>query len=177
MKKDEKIIKEATREDQQALVAVENNEKTEVMLRGHKLMIGWMHPATADWISALMTKDGDENKVLAKCAALIRLNGFWKCHLLYWWVWRWYYYIRQYTSEEMTELFEVAQKKTVRQEAPAYLNAMILLTALSTARKQMTKEEARRILQEPRSANDGKSPKSTESTQAPSSSSASPSAE
>ncbi len=172
-----KPIKEATREDSQALMAVTRNEKTVVELRGHKLKIGWMHPATADWISALMTKDGDDNKVLAKSAALIRLNGFWKSHLFYWCVWRWYYYIRQYTSVELTPLFEVAQKKTVSQAAPAYLNATILLTALSTTKKQMTKAEAERILREPPTDSGGKSPRSTASTRGRSGSSASPSAE
>jgi len=177
VKKKTKPIQEATREDEQALVSVVENEKTEVLLRGHRLKVGWMHPATADWISALMTKDGDENKVLAKCAALIRLNGFWKCHLFYWCVWRWYYYIRQYTSAELTPLFEVAQKKTAQEAAPAYLNATILLTALSTTKKQMTKAEAERTLRALRTDNDGKSQKSTASTQARSRSSASPSAE
>lgn len=147
---------EATREDEQALVSVTENEKTEVTVRGHRMSIGWMHPATADWISALMSKDGDENKVLAKCAALIRLNGFWKCHLLYWFVWRWYYYVRQYTSLELMPLFDVAQKKTASEAGPAYLNAMILLAALSTTKKQMTKKEAERTLQELRTARDGK---------------------
>lgn len=176
MGKKRKAISEATHEDEQALVSVVENEKTEVELRGHRIRIGWMHPGTADWVSALMSKDGDEDKVLAKCAALIRLYGFWKSHLLYWFVWRWYYYVRQYTSIELTPLFEVAQKKTAAEAAPAYLNAMIFLTALSTTKKQMTKEEARRTLQELRTASDGKSPRSTASTRDRSESSASPSA-
>ena len=162
MAKKKKIIQEATHEDEQALMSVVNNEADVVELRGHRIKVRWMHPSVGDWVTRLMTKDGDDAKVLCKSAALIRLNGFWKCHLLYWWVWRWYYYVRQYTSEELTPLFEMAQKKTVQQDAPAYLNAMILLTALSTARKQMTKEEARRTLQELRMASDGKSPRSTE---------------
>ena len=156
MKKDEKKIKDATREDEQALVAVENNVKTEVLIRGRRISVGWMHPATMDWVSALMSRDGDENKSLAKCAALIRLNGFWRSHLFYWIVWRWYYYVRQYTSLELTPLFEEAQKKTAAEVAPAYLNATILLTALSTMKKQMTKAEAERTLQELRTDNDGK---------------------
>lgn len=156
------MIKDATHEDEQALVSVVENEADIVEVRGRKVKVRWLHPAVGDWVTKLMTKDGDDAKVLCKSAALIRLNGFWKCHLLYWFVWRWYYYIRQYTSEELTALFELAQKKTVHQEAPAYLNAMILLAALSTARKQMTKREAERTLQELRTAKDGKSPKSTE---------------
>lgn len=177
VKRKDKALEEATREDEQALVSVTENEKTVVMVRGHKMKVGWMHPATADWISSLIVKDGGDNKVLAKSAALIRLNGFWKSHLFYWFVWRWYYYVRQYNSMELTPLFEEAQKKTAAEAGPAYLNATILLTALSTTKKQMTKREAERTLQELRLAKDGKLPKSTESTQVPSSSSASQSAE
>lgn len=161
-KKNEKIIKEATREDAQSLVSVVRNEADEVLLRGKTIKVKWLHPSVGDWISALMSKDGDDGKVLSKAAALIRLNGFWKCHLLYWIVWRWYYYIKQYNASELEPLFEMAQKKTAQEEAPAYLNATILLTALSTTRKQMTKAEAERTLQELRSGNDGKSPKSME---------------
>lgn len=176
MAKKKNVINEATREDEQALVAVVENEADIVELRGRRLKVRWMHPATADWISSLMSKDGDDDKVLAKCAALIRLNGFWKAHLLYWWVWRWYYYVRQYNSQELVPLFETAQKKTQSQAAPAYLNATILLTALSTTKKQMTKAEAERTLRELRMDKDGKSRRSTASTQAPSESSASQSA-
>lgn len=159
MVKKTKVIKEATREDEQALVSVVENDADIVEVRGRRIKVRWLHPAVGDWVTKLMSRDGDDAKVLCKSAALIRLNGFWKCHLFYWVVWRWYYYIRQYTSEELTALFEMAQKKTVRQEAPAYLNAMILLAALTTARKQMTKKEAERTLRELRSDNDGKSPK------------------
>lgn len=166
VKKKNKPISEATREDEQALLSVVENDADVVEVRGRKIRVRWIHPATADWISALMTRDGDENTVLAKCAALIRLNGFWRSHLFYWLVWRWYYYVRQYTSAELTPLFEVAQKKTAQEAAPSYLNATILLTALSTMKKQMTKAEAARTLRELHSGSDGKSPKSTESTQA-----------
>lgn len=172
-----KRIEEATHDDEQALVSVVENEKDIVEVRGRKMAVRWLHPAVGDWVSALMVKDGDDAKILCKAAALIRLNGFWKCHLLYWLTWRWYYYVRQYNALELTPLFEVAQKKTASEEAPAYLNATILLTALSTTRKQMTKEEARRTLQELRGGSDGKSRRSTASTPAPSPSSASPSAE
>ena len=150
MKKEEKVVKDVTREDEQALLDVMENSYDIVEVRGRKLKVRWLHPAVTDWISSLIERDGDENKVMAKCAALIRLNSFWRCHLLYPFVWRWYYYI------------EVAQKKTAKVEAQAYLNAMGLLIALKTTKKQMTKKEVEHILQELRMANDGKSPKSTE---------------
>lgn len=172
-----KPLEEATQEDKKALLSVINNDADTVELRGRKIRIRWMHPSTTDWISTLIVNKGDDRRLLAKCAALIRLNGFWKSHLFYWWVWRWYYYIRQYTSGELTPVFERAFKKKAYQEKEAYLTDMTYLLALDTTDKQMTKEEAERTLQELRSDNVGKSPKSTASTQAPSSSSASPSVE
>lgn len=156
MAKEEKDVRDVTREDEQALVKVVDNGYDIVELRGRKLKIRWLHPGTVDWISGLVSRDGDENKVFAKCAALIRLNGFWKSHLFYAFVWRWYYYIRQYTTAELTPLFELAQKKTAKTEAEAYLNAMGLLIGLKTTKKQMTKAEVEHILQELRSAKDGK---------------------
>lgn len=152
----EKIEKEVTREDEQELLKVTENKYDIIEVRGRKLKIRWLHPATTDWISSIIQKDGSENKVFAQCAALIRLNGFWKCHLFYWFLWRWYYYVRQYTISELTPLFELAQKKTAQEEAQAYLNAMAFLIALSTTKKQMTKAEAEHILQELRMVKDGK---------------------
>ena len=152
----EKIEKKVTREDEQAFLDVVENGYEVVEVRGRKMKIYWLHPAIADWISSLVKRDGDENKVFAKCAALIRLNGFWKCHMFYAFVWRWYYYIRQYSTIELTPIFEVAQKKTAKEEAPAYLNAMALLLALSTTKKQMTKKEVELTLQELRMVKDGK---------------------
>ena len=57
---------------------------------------------------------------------------------------------------ELTPIITTAQKKTAREAAVAYLNDTMLLTALSTTKKQMTKEEAERSLLALRSANDGK---------------------
>ena len=152
----EKIIKEATRSDEQALVSVVENKKDEVVVRGRKYRVGWMHPAVCDWVSALIAKDGNDNKILSQSAALIVLNGFWKCHLFYWLLWRWFYYIKQYNAMELMPVFQLAQKKTAHEAAMAYLNATILVTALSTTKKQMTKAEAERSLHALRTASDGK---------------------
>ena len=155
-------INEATKEDKEALLSIQQNEADIVQLRGHNIKVRWLHPSVMDWISALLVHKADKKNLMARCAALVRLNGFFKAHLFYWFVWRWYYYIRQYNSLELTPLFEVAVKKKVQEEKMAYLNAMTFLLALDTTEKQMTKEEAEHILQELRLAKDGKSPKSTE---------------
>lgn len=156
MAKKEKIIKEATREDEKLLKSVTHNYADKVQVRNTTYNVRWMHPAIADRITCLIQKDGNDNKIISQGAALIVLGGFWKAHLFYWLLWRWFYYIKQYSAAELTPLINTAQKKTQQEEMAACLNAMMLLHALSDAKKQMTKEEAERILQELRSDKGGK---------------------
>ena len=154
--KKEEIIKEATREDEQLQMSVRQNWADDVEVRGKIFKVKWMHPATTEWITSLMLKDGNDNKIICQAAALIVLNGFWKSHLFYWFVWRWFYYFKQYNSEELSPLIETAQKKTHKVVAMAYLNDTMLLTALKDTAKQMTKAEAERTLRELRLDKDGK---------------------
>ena len=151
-----KVLAEATTEDEKLQMSVRKNEADVVEVRGRKFKVRWMHPFTTEWITSLMLKDGNDAKVVCQASALIALNGYWKAKFLYWIVWRWFYYIRQYTSQELVPLIEMAQKKTAQEVAVAYLNATMLLTALKDTAKQMTKEEAGRTLQELRSGSGGK---------------------
>lgn len=151
-----KAVSEATLDDEKLQKSVTKNYSDPVAVRGRVFNVRWMHPATTDRITCLMLKDGNDNKILAQCAALIVLNGFWKVIFFYPVLWRWFYYVRQYNADELMPLFEMAQKKTQSQAAVAYLNATMLLTALKDTKKQMTKAEAERTLQGLRMAKDGK---------------------
>lgn len=155
-KKNEKPIKEATREDEKLQMSVRQNWADEVEVRGKKFKVKWMHPATTEWITTLMLREGNDRKIICQAAALIILNGFWKTHLLYWLKWRWFYYVRQYNAHELEPVIQTAQKKTQSEAAMAYLNATMLLTALKDTAKMMTKQEAERTLRELRSDKDGK---------------------
>lgn len=141
-------IQEATTEQQRLQKSVTKNYADDVIVRGKTFKVKWMHPSTIDWITSLMLEEGNDSKILAQCAALIVLNGFWKCHLFYWLIWRWFYYVKQYNAEELMPLFSMAQKKTQQQGMTAYLSCTTLLTALKDTRKMMTKEEAERFLRE-----------------------------
>lgn len=143
-----KVIQPATLEDQKELNSVTENKADVVELRGKKIQIKWMHPETLSKVSDLMLQKGNDNTIIHRSAALIVLNDFWKCHLFYWFVWRWFYYVKQYTFEELFPIIDLAQKKTASEVKVAYLNATILLTVLQVAKKQMTKAEADLILQE-----------------------------
>lgn len=156
MSKLKNIVNEATPSDERLQMSVRHNLSDPVVVRDKTYNVRWMHPYTTDRITRLMLDDGNDSKVLCQCAALIVLCGYWKSKFLYWFVWRWFYYIRQYNAVELSPLFEMAQKKTAQEEATAYLNATILLLALKDTKKQMTKAEAERTLQELRSASAGR---------------------
>ena len=151
-----KPIKEATKEDEKLQMSVRQNWADDVTVRGKNFKVRWMHPFTAEWITSLMLKEGNDSKIICQASALIVLGSFWRSKFFYWLVWRWFYYIKQYNAAELTPLIEVAQKKTQQEVSMAYLNATMLLTVLKDTTKRMTKAEAERTLQELRMVKDGK---------------------
>ena len=70
--------------------------------------------------------------------ALMVLDGFWAIKLRYWMLWRWFYYIKQYGEEELTDLLNLGKKKVPLGEY--YTNTM-LLTALKDTSMMMKKTE------------------------------------
>ena len=66
------------------------------------------------------------------------LNGFWKIKFMYWIVWRFFYYIKQYTENELTELLEMGKKKV---PLDAYYANIISLTELKVTSMMMKKKE------------------------------------
>lgn len=101
----------------------------------------------------------EENKVACKCAALLRLNGYWSIKFLYWLVWRWFYYIKQYTNDELYPYLEECKKKV---PVMSYLMCTTLLTAMMDTKKQMNRAEVNRIQAEQLSAQRAALAKSTE---------------
>ena len=135
-KKEEKIIKEATKEDERLQMSVRHNLADPVKVRNKTYNVRWMHPYTEDRITQLMLEDGNDSKVLCQCAALIVLGGFWKSKFLYWYLWRWFYYIRQYNASELSELFETAQKKTVPKKQFRKNRFLSIIVKLFTIREK-----------------------------------------
>lgn len=77
----------------------------------------------------------------AKIAALIILNGFFKIKLLYWFLWRWFYYIRQYKTEQLYPIIEEGKKKVPQ---IGYLLATTLTVSMRDTTKMMTRAEVER---------------------------------
>ena len=63
---------------------------------------------------------------------------------MWWWaLWRWYFYVRQYSEAELLPLIELSKKKVPLE---TYLTATIYLTAMKDTVMQMTRKEAETIL-------------------------------
>lgn len=115
----------------------------------------------------LLRKDGVEQSVSCKCLAAARLNGFFSLAL--WWplLWRWYYYIRQYTEDELTPAVLLIKKKV---PLTAYLTNTTLWIAMRETMMQMNRNEVFLSLRERSGDNDGSSAASGNGSRSPSAS-------
>lgn len=139
-----KAKRQPTAEEQKNLDEVLENSVSEVELRGKKIKIRWMHKGTLRKISHIMLSDDDEMKVTTKCAAAMVLNGYWKLKFRWWYLWRKWYYINQYTDDELSKIIDEGKKKVP--VLPYYIN-IISLTEMKDTILAMTREEVERYRQ------------------------------
>lgn len=141
----EKGTTQPTEQDERTLNSVIENEADIVELRGKKVKVRWLGYFALRKMTKVMLDEGaDEQSVLCKSVAAIKLNGYWKIKFLWWALWRWYFYVKQYTEKELLPIVECAKKKVPLE---SYLTATILLTAMKDTAMQMTRKEAENILQ------------------------------
>ena len=93
-----------------------------------------------------------ESKVVSKQAALAVLNGYFRICLFYPFLWRWYYYIKEYHAEQLLPIIECAKKKVPQ---TGYLIATASTASMKDTVKAMTREEVERFRQEPSSGKKG----------------------
>jgi hypothetical protein len=104
-------------------------------------------------------KDGnDDIKQSCHVCSLNGVNGYWAIKIRYWFLWRWFYYVKQYGEEELTDLLALGKKKVPLDE---YFTNTILLTALKDTSMMMKKTEVATILQEQNTEQPLKSQKNT----------------
>lgn len=139
------VLVQPNADDERLLNAVVEDSVDVVVVRGRKFRIGWLRNRTKRKITDILLNEADDDKVNSKCAAAIVLNGFFKIWLLYWFLWRWFYYVMQYGDAELLPVIEMGKKK-VRLEH--YCAATILLTDMRDTVMMMTREEVGRIRQE-----------------------------
>ena len=95
-------------------------------------------------MTSVALEKGKDDTLSAKTAALIVLNNYWKIKFFYPILWRWFYYFKEYTDEQLSEIISVGKKKV---PYIAFLTNTILVTGMRDTIMTMTKEEAERIRQ------------------------------
>ena len=126
-------IKQPTEEQQREYISARDNDATVVRIEGtnKKYKIRWLRNGQMVKLSRLLLhkadtddqdpKDGDKNDILrevlsdnklaCKAAAIFILNSWVKLKLCYWLLWRWFYYVKEYSDAQLHELLNEGKKK------------------------------------------------------------------
>lgn len=143
-------------QDEKDLLSIQNNEKETVAIpRTNKTMrVGWMKGYTLEKLSKLELKEGlkendtDSEKVIerrskfiSKAASLCVLNGI-RIFLFHWFYWRYFYYLRGYTFDQLEPIITTAKKKV---PAGSWYIASALVARMKITNMTMTQEEAGRF--------------------------------
>lgn len=163
MGKDSKI-EQPSLEAQRRYASIRDNDATIVSVLGtkKKYKIRWLKNGQIDKLSRLLIRKGttddkdgtrddvlnsllDDTKLACKAAVVYILDGYWKLKFRYWYMWRWFYYIRQYDHVQLQEILDEGKKKV---PLPQFLLVTMSLTAAKATLMNLRTEEAERILQE-----------------------------
>lgn len=147
-------------EEEKKLNAIAENSSDEITLRGRKWRIKWIRNGTKRKVTDIILTEKEELKVGAKCVAALLLNSFWKIWLFYGLLWRWFYYVEEYSDAELRDVVSQCKKKL---QAEDYCVLTILLNDMKDTVMMMTREEAERIRRGLSSGRHGTSGKNTES--------------
>lgn len=148
-----------TTEDQLELVSIDLDfgEKVSIPRSKDTYNIKWMKPYTLERLSVLELTSGMEiasqhtirdakkrAKFLSKAASYIILNSFsiMLFHKIYW---RYLYYLKGYSSEQLLPIIQTAKKKA--QQLESYV-ASVLVSQMKTTNPALTQEEAEHIRSE-----------------------------
>ena len=158
-------MEQANIELQRALDDVSNNSATIVEIKGtHKMFskkcrsvkVRYLCNETIRKITSInLDKRNDvlhEIEQPSKIASLIVLNGFLKIKLLYPILWRWYFFVRQYKSEQLYPIISEGKKKLPQ---IGYYLSTTLTASMRDTIKMMTREEVERTQSEPSSEGKG----------------------
>lgn len=160
----EPIISQPTDEEQRDYVSLRDNDATIVRILGTKktYKLRWVKKGQLVKLSRLLVHKGDtdnadkeiedvlnmiiaDSKLACKASAIYILDGYWKLLFLYPFLWRWFYYVKQYDDIQLKDLLEEGKKKVRQTEF--FIVTMSLIGAKATL-MTMTTKEAERTLQE-----------------------------
>lgn len=150
--------------EQRLYASMRDNNATNVIIPGtnKSYKIYWIRNGALDKLSRLLIRKSDsddkegendspleaiinDSKLASKVSAVYILNGYWKIKFKYWFLWRWFYYVRQYNYDQLMPILEEGKKKL---QLNQFLIVTMLLTGAKGTAMNMRTEEAERILQE-----------------------------
>ena len=126
------------------LHSVVNDGVDLVNIRNKKYKIRWIKPGTQRKLSETITKYKDDDTLQYRCASLCILNNYFKILFFQWFLWRWFFFIKEYSPGEMKEVFEVSKKKIPQVES---LLNMVLILGVTDMLKSQTMTFAKDFLQ------------------------------
>ena len=151
-------------EAQRRYASIRDNDATVVAIPGtnKKYKIRWLRNGQINKLSRLLIRkaptddrDGEnddafksiaeDGKIAAKAAAIYILDGYWKLKFCYWFLWRWFYYVRQYHYYQLQPIIDEGKKKIPLTQ---FLMLTMSLTGAKATAMSMRMEEAERTLQE-----------------------------
>lgn len=158
MKKDEEqILEQPSYDAQQVYLSMINNdaEEVEILRTKKKYKIRWLKNGQLEKLTRLLLhkKSIDEQKttgsevfdeifedtkLACKAAAIIVLDGYWKLKFRYWYLWRWFYYVREYDNIQLQKILEVGKKKVPLNQF--YATIMSLTEVKDTLMRMRAKE-------------------------------------
>ena len=163
-KTEEPRVAQPTAAQQREYESLVSNTPTEVSIlrTNKKYRIKWIKNGAIEKLSRLLIHAGDtdndadkdENvydaisgdaKLACKAAALFILNGYWSIRFKYWFLWRWFYYVRQYDGVQLQPVLAVGKKKL---PLMAFYGTTTLLIGVKDTLMQMRTKEVEHILQE-----------------------------
>lgn len=160
-KEKEPEVRQPDISQQREYVSLRDNSATVAHIRGKKYRLRWAKNGQISKLSKLLIdgKTKDENptveeifkdieqssKLSCKAAAIYILDGYWRLKFKYWFLWRWFYYIRQYDDADLLEILEIGKKKVPLQQ---FCVTIMSLTEAKDTLMMMRTREAERILRE-----------------------------
>lgn len=149
---------------QRIYASIRDNDATIVCIPGtrKKYKIKWLKNGQIEKLSRLLIRKADtddrdgendnalnqileDNKLACKAAAIYILDGYWKLKFKYWFLWRWFYYIRQYDNSQLQGILDEGKKKVPLTQ---FFATTMSLTGARATLMTMRTEEAERTLQE-----------------------------
>ena len=162
--KSEPRVDQPSMDVQQLYLSLISNdgEEVEILRTKKKYKIRWLKNGQLEKLTRLLLhkKTIDEKKttgsevmdailedckLACKASAIIILDGYWKLKFRYWFLWRWFYYIRQYDNIQLSKILEVGKKKVPLNQ---FYGTIMSLTEAKDTLMRMRTEEVETILQE-----------------------------